>query len=224
MVSTGCSVSPRNQFKDPRRIVNCRQISDTLFPFVLHRDQAYECRSRVRSLSSFHGASRSCQLLQPFNLPHHDHRLRKMGQPRGNHRGTVPRPICGTSSGARMTTPRPVMRSWRTRRRSYNLLIRQSAHIARLGEDVWEGTVRYGTTSPSETGQSSFYVRHRRRLAAHHAGARDSRPLTLLPARTLPTSAGRSACRYTGSLRHSRTRARSETRPDRPLRVDSRAW
>ena len=38
----------------------------------------------------------------------------------------------------------------------YNLLIRQSAHIARIGEDVWEGTVRYGTTSPPETGQSAF--------------------------------------------------------------------
>ncbi len=38
----------------------------------------------------------------------------------------------------------------------YNLLIRQSAHIARLGEDTWEGTVRYGTSSPPQTGQSSF--------------------------------------------------------------------
>ena len=38
----------------------------------------------------------------------------------------------------------------------YNLLIRQSAHIARLGEDTWEGTVRYGTNSPPQTGQSSF--------------------------------------------------------------------
>ena len=27
----------------------------------------------------------------------------------------------------------------------YNVLIRQSAHIARLGEDTWEGTARYGT-------------------------------------------------------------------------------
>ena len=38
----------------------------------------------------------------------------------------------------------------------YGGLIRQSTHIARIGEDVWEGTVRYGTTSPPETGQSSF--------------------------------------------------------------------
>jgi hypothetical protein len=38
----------------------------------------------------------------------------------------------------------------------YNLLIRQSAHIARIGEDTWEGTVRYGTSSPPQTGQSSF--------------------------------------------------------------------
>ena len=38
----------------------------------------------------------------------------------------------------------------------YAGLIRQSSHIERIGGDTWEGTVRYGLTSPPETGQSSF--------------------------------------------------------------------
>ena len=38
----------------------------------------------------------------------------------------------------------------------YAGLVRQSSHIERIGEDTWEGTVRYGLTSPPETGQSSF--------------------------------------------------------------------
>ena len=38
----------------------------------------------------------------------------------------------------------------------YAGLVRQSSHIERIGEDTWEGTVRYGITSPPETGQSTF--------------------------------------------------------------------
>ena len=39
---------------------------------------------------------------------------------------------------------------------SYGGLIRQTSHIERIAEFGWEGTVRYGTTEPPETGDSSF--------------------------------------------------------------------
>ena len=104
----------------------------------------------------------------------------------------------------------------------YNLLIRQSAHIARLGEDVWEGTVRYGTTSPSETGQSSFsfdtgggsqHITQGRGTVARYAA----------PGKNAPNFGGAIGVSLYRLVTAPRTRARSETRPDRPLRVDSRA-
>lgn len=38
----------------------------------------------------------------------------------------------------------------------YGGLVRQSAHIERIAEDAWEGSVRYGLLGPPETGDSSF--------------------------------------------------------------------
>ncbi len=38
----------------------------------------------------------------------------------------------------------------------YGSLFRQTSHIERIAEDTWEGSVRYGTTDPPETGDSSF--------------------------------------------------------------------
>lgn len=74
----------------------------------------------------------------------------------------------------------------------YGGLIRQSTHIARIGEDAWEGTVRYGTSSPPQTGQSSFsfdtgggsqHITQGRGTVARYSAL----------ARRLLTSAGRSA-------------------------------
>lgn len=39
---------------------------------------------------------------------------------------------------------------------SYGGLIRQSIHLERIAEDAWEGSVRYGTHEPPETGDNSF--------------------------------------------------------------------
>jgi len=38
----------------------------------------------------------------------------------------------------------------------YDGLARQSLHIERIAEDIWEGTVRYGEPQPPETGDSSY--------------------------------------------------------------------
>ncbi len=38
----------------------------------------------------------------------------------------------------------------------YDGLVRQSRHIERVAEEVWEGTVRYGRKEPPETGDSSY--------------------------------------------------------------------
>jgi len=38
----------------------------------------------------------------------------------------------------------------------YDGLVRQSLHIERVSEDVWEGSVRYGKLQPPETGDSTY--------------------------------------------------------------------
>jgi len=38
----------------------------------------------------------------------------------------------------------------------YDGLVRQSMHIERIAEDIWEGSVRYGKLEPPETGDSSY--------------------------------------------------------------------
>lgn len=38
----------------------------------------------------------------------------------------------------------------------YDGLVRQTLHLARVAEDTWEGSVRYGTRKPAETGDSSY--------------------------------------------------------------------
>jgi hypothetical protein len=38
----------------------------------------------------------------------------------------------------------------------YDGLVRQSLHIERVAEDIWEGTVRYGKLQPPETGDSTY--------------------------------------------------------------------
>lgn len=38
----------------------------------------------------------------------------------------------------------------------YDGLVRQSMHIERIAEDIWEGSVRYGKLEPPETGDSNY--------------------------------------------------------------------
>lgn len=38
----------------------------------------------------------------------------------------------------------------------YDGLVRQSLHIERIAEDIWEGSVRYGELQPPETGDSTY--------------------------------------------------------------------
>jgi len=38
----------------------------------------------------------------------------------------------------------------------YDGLVRQTLHIERVAEDIWEGSVRYGKREPPETGDSSY--------------------------------------------------------------------
>jgi len=38
----------------------------------------------------------------------------------------------------------------------YDGLVRQSLHIERVAEDIWEGSVRYGELQPPETGDSTY--------------------------------------------------------------------
>lgn len=39
---------------------------------------------------------------------------------------------------------------------TYNNLVRQSTHLERVAEEVWEGSVRYGPFEPPRTGDSTF--------------------------------------------------------------------